>query len=212
MQEGHVRIEAPPEESTCEAEIYALDACLHGQEKIANFINGIAGGKVAKDLAKQGWGKPPVVYKDNKGAIDLATTNIYRQKLDHIDLRYEYVNAKMILAGRQCWRRSVQLTTTVTLTLNGSGDRRAARIGRISTWQIRLWWREDCRRLSGHVLGFLENTSVRLVTKVSYYFGVDPPKRCGYQVECETVLDLHCTTFIITYFKFNYHICDSEIP
>eukprot|EP00808_Paulinella_micropora_P000481 g67435.t1 len=35
----------------------------------------------------------------NKGAIDLATTNIYRQKLDHIDLRYEYVNA-MILAGK----------------------------------------------------------------------------------------------------------------
>eukprot|EP00808_Paulinella_micropora_P016175 g61041.t1 len=55
-------MEAPPEESTCEAEIYALDACLHGQEKIANFINGIAGGKVAKDhsMAKQGWGKPPV--------------------------------------------------------------------------------------------------------------------------------------------------------
>eukprot|EP00808_Paulinella_micropora_P017900 g65572.t1 len=91
-------MEAPPEESTCEVEIYALDACLHGQEKIANFINGIAGGKVAKDLAKQGWGKPPVVYEDNKGAIDLATTNIYLQKLDHIDLRYEYVNA-MILAG-----------------------------------------------------------------------------------------------------------------
>eukprot|EP00808_Paulinella_micropora_P020305 g45443.t1 len=30
MPKGHVRMEAPPEESTCEAEIYALNACLHG--------------------------------------------------------------------------------------------------------------------------------------------------------------------------------------
>eukprot|EP00808_Paulinella_micropora_P013402 g48122.t1 len=68
----------PPEESTCEAEIYAtlMDAALHGQEKIANFINGIAHGKVAKDLSAQGWGKPPVIYEDNKGAIKLANTNI----------------------------------------------------------------------------------------------------------------------------------------
>ena len=99
IPEGHVRMEAPPEESTCEAEIYALDACLHGQAKIANFINGIAGGRVAADLAKQGWGQPPVAYEDNKGAIDLAKTNIYRQKLDHIDLRYAYVN-QVILAGK----------------------------------------------------------------------------------------------------------------
>jgi len=81
IPEGHVRMEAPPEESTCEAEIYALDACLHGQAKIANFINGIAGGRVATDLAKQGWGQPPIAYEDNEEAIDLAKTNIYRQNL-----------------------------------------------------------------------------------------------------------------------------------
>ena len=92
-------MEAPPEESTCEAEIYAMDAALHGQAKIANFINGIASGKVAKDLEAQGWGKTPVVYEDNKGAIELANTNVYKQKLDHIDLRYSYVN-QTILAGK----------------------------------------------------------------------------------------------------------------
>ena len=38
VPEEKVRIEAPPEESTCEVEIYALDAALHGKEKIVNFI------------------------------------------------------------------------------------------------------------------------------------------------------------------------------
>jgi len=99
VPEGKIRMEAPPEESTCEAEIYALDACLHGQAKIANFVNGIAGGKVAKDFAKQGWDKTPVAYEDNRGAIELGKTNVYRQKLDHIDLRYAFVN-DTVLAGK----------------------------------------------------------------------------------------------------------------
>ena len=53
VPEGEIRMEAPPEESTCEAEIYAMDAALHGQAKIANFIVGIANGRMAKDLETQ---------------------------------------------------------------------------------------------------------------------------------------------------------------